>query len=224
MSIEHLIVGATAMTDRELMQDALYALESFQEISDFTPASAVHSITALRERLAQPVHDWEAEYTKQVELHNQTLDELRDALALPEQEPVAYIHRQGNHWEVAERFLCDDEKARGWTEEPLYTAPPRCSNCASLEAQNTELDAKLAELEAENVKFKEANIVLMGRLERYQRTHIEGWENPTPQPRQWVGLTEEEMVDLQDRCGISIHQSDFEAIEAKLREKNGGEA
>jgi len=27
-------------------------------------------------------HDWEAEYIKQVELHNQTLDELRDALAL----------------------------------------------------------------------------------------------------------------------------------------------
>lgn len=29
----------------------------------------------------------------------------------------------------------------------LYTAPPRCPNCASLEAQNTELDRKLAELE-----------------------------------------------------------------------------
>lgn len=40
-------------------------------------------------------------------------------------EPVAYIHRQGNHWEVSERFLLDDEKARGWTEEPLYLAPPQ---------------------------------------------------------------------------------------------------
>ena len=43
----------------------------------------------------------------------------------PEQEPVAYVHRQGNYWEVSERFLCDDEKARGWTEEPLYTHPPQ---------------------------------------------------------------------------------------------------
>ena len=34
----------------------------------------------------------------------------------------------------------------GWVK-PLYTAPPRCPNCASLEAQNTELDRKLAELE-----------------------------------------------------------------------------
>ena len=67
--------------------------------------------------------------------------------AEPVQEPVAYIHRQGNHWEVSERFLLDDEKARGWTEEPLYAAPPRCPNCSSLEAQNTELDRKLAELE-----------------------------------------------------------------------------
>ena len=40
-------------------------------------------------------------------------------------EPVAYIHRQGRHWEVSERPLADDEKARGWTEEPLFTAPPQ---------------------------------------------------------------------------------------------------
>ena len=40
-------------------------------------------------------------------------------------EPVAYIHRQGNHWEVSERHLDEDEKARGWTEEPIYTAPPQ---------------------------------------------------------------------------------------------------
>ena len=44
--------------------------------------------------------------------------------AEPVQEPAAHIHRQGNHWEVSERHLDSDEKARGWTEEPLYTAPP----------------------------------------------------------------------------------------------------
>ena len=43
----------------------------------------------------------------------------------PVQEPVAYIHRQGNYWDTSERHLTDDEKARGWTEEPLYTAPPQ---------------------------------------------------------------------------------------------------
>ena len=44
------------------------------------------------------------------------------------------------------------------------------------------------------------------------------WVNATT----WRGLTDEEMSDLQDRCGISIHQSDFQAIEAKLKEKNNG--
>ena len=52
------------------------------------------------------------------------LNNLRAALAEPV-EPVAYIHRQGRHWEVSERPLADDEKARGWTEEPLFTAPPQ---------------------------------------------------------------------------------------------------
>jgi hypothetical protein len=51
-------------------------------------------------------------------------DELKALDVAQPQEPVAYIHRQGNHLEVSERFLCDDEKARGWTEEPLYTSPP----------------------------------------------------------------------------------------------------
>ena len=42
----------------------------------------------------------------------------------PPPEPAAYIHRQGNHWEVSERVLLDDEKERGWTEEPLYASTP----------------------------------------------------------------------------------------------------
>jgi len=36
---------------RAVMQQSLEALEQFSEISDFTPASAVHAITALRDRL-----------------------------------------------------------------------------------------------------------------------------------------------------------------------------
>jgi hypothetical protein len=36
--------------------------------------------------------------------------------------PVAFIHRQGDHWEVSERSLDEQEKACGWTQEPLYSA------------------------------------------------------------------------------------------------------
>jgi hypothetical protein len=41
----------------------------------------------------------------------------------PEIEPAAYLHRQGNYTEASERSLSEDEKARGWTEEPLFRHP-----------------------------------------------------------------------------------------------------
>jgi hypothetical protein len=73
---------------RAVMQMALEALEQFRDISDFTPASAVHAITA-----------------------------LRAALAEPEQEPVAWMWKDGT-------VTADPDRADGtWT--PLYTAPPQ---------------------------------------------------------------------------------------------------
>jgi hypothetical protein len=39
--------------DTALLRQALEALETFQKISDFTPAQGVHAITALRERLGE---------------------------------------------------------------------------------------------------------------------------------------------------------------------------
>ncbi len=50
---------------------------------------------------------------------------LRARLSAPEPEPVAWMHRQGNYTEPHSMRLDDDAKARGWTEEPLYTAPPQ---------------------------------------------------------------------------------------------------
>ena len=112
----------------------------------------------------------------------------------PEQEPVAYIHRHGNHWEVSERFLCDDEKARGWTEEPLYTSPqpaskPLPEDYTAMEQALTRLQKRYAELEGKASK-------------------------------PWVGLTEQERNDLEDYCEMIIGKAAFEAIEAKLKEKN----
>jgi hypothetical protein len=52
------------------------------------------------------------------------LNRASTALATPPPEPVAYIHRQGNYWEASDRVLLDDEKKRGWAEEPLYVATP----------------------------------------------------------------------------------------------------
>jgi hypothetical protein len=42
----------------------------------------------------------------------------------------------------------------------------------------------------------------------------------TPPKREWVGLTDDEIEEIQKSLGIAIHWSDFRAIEAKLKEKN----
>ena len=41
-----------------------------------------------------------------------------------------------------------------------------------------------------------------------------------PASKPWVGLTEEERNDLEDYCEMIIGKAAFDAIEAKLREKN----
>jgi predicted RNA binding protein with dsRBD fold (UPF0201 family) len=41
-------------------------------------------------------------------------------------------------------------------------------------------------------------------------------------PKPWVGLTEEERNDLEDFCEMIIGKAAFDAIEAKLKEKNHG--
>lgn len=68
--------------------------------------------------------------------------------------------------------------------------------------------------------FSERTITLGMQSGDYKVSAGTHYLSTTQPQRTWVGLTDEEMVDLQDRCGISIHQSDFEAIEAKLKEKN----
>lgn len=68
-------------------------------------------------------------------------------------EPVAWIEWDDERNRVsagAYPLRFEDEMYElvdGFSFKPLYTAPPRCPNCASLQAQNTELDRKLGEIE-----------------------------------------------------------------------------
>ena len=48
----------------------------------------------------------------------------REALAQT-QEPVAWMHVQGNYKEPSFRELADDEVERGWEQYPLYNTPPQ---------------------------------------------------------------------------------------------------
>ena len=69
---------------------------------------------------------------------------------------VAFIHQKMTAYRTGIDAAWDAFKAKGLHPDgktsladmiAKYTAPPQCPNCASLEAQNTELDRKLAELE-----------------------------------------------------------------------------
>jgi len=45
-------------------------------------------------------------------------------------------------------------------------------------------------------------------------------QRPVAEPHKWVGLTEQERNDIEDYCEMIIGKPAFEAIEAKLKEKN----
>ena len=115
----------------------------------------------------------------------------------------------------------------------IYTEPQSCPNCASLEAQNTELDAKLAEQE-QGEPVGEAYL-----CDKCSTPFDGGWECPscghdsstkepvytTPQQRTWVGLTDDEIDKAWRSVDYTVpweqHRIDIaRAIEAKLKEKN----
>ena len=50
--------------------------------------------------------------------------------------------------------------------------------------------------------------------------HVRPLYTSPPASKPWVGLTEQERNDLEDYCEMIIGKAAFEAIEAKLREKN----
>mgnify|MGYP007100066276 CR=1 FL=1 len=71
------------------------------------------------------------------------------------------------------------------------------------EEQN--LDMLVAELDREN---------------RLLRARNERLEKEAEQRKPWVGLTDEEREQHRDEWRSNIHDKEFRAIEAKLREKN----
>ena len=118
------------MTDRDLMKQALEALENLQGLCTDAEDGLVEAvtiwtpeiITALSERLAQPEQEPVAcQYAKDV-----AMPEYRCAgkcqYAQPEQEPVAFV--QGcnrGQWEIfpAKAYQIFEN------EQPLYTSPPQ---------------------------------------------------------------------------------------------------
>lgn len=168
------------MTDRELMQQALEALEEINKLSIgenaiCLPAEIDGAMDALRERLAQP-------------------------------EPVQCEPQEA----VTEDGWCD------WVCPKPTGYLMQCCDCGLIH----EVDSRVAKYEPRPSEMFEVvndpDLQVQWRMKR--RDDIS-----PKQPRQWQGLTDEEIDALaMDEDGLpNSHIELARAIEAKLKERNG---
>ena len=127
----------------------------------------------------------------------------KEALAHPEQEPVAWMDKDGD---VLSASIID---GNGLRNIPLYTTPPQrteqereaCERCKQLEEQAYDL---VGELRVANIKLSM----------RPQRT--------------WVGLTDDEIWEAYMKAPLTLDCSTDElyalarTVEIKLKDKNNG--
>ena len=186
------------MTDRELMHQALNALEVMRPacFAETTLKKADAAITALRDRLVQTEQEpvaWVCEGSSSDEKHaidyqQEDVDAIPIGTMLyttppaapPKQEPVAWYHAEDykTHFTTGPSH---DLIGKYW--QPLYTAPQPCPTCESL-ARTVMLD---------------------------QTSH--------DTKRQWVGLTKEEAKEISMANRPYVIDM-IAALEARLKEKN----
>jgi hypothetical protein len=138
------------MTDRELMQQALEALEIVTADVKTTPSAYEaqrQAITALRERLAQPNEfqpDWDA-MAVMVGEQQRMAKRIEELEAQPEQEPVAWMYHGIRHddtpherpsliWKPEYMDVMSAEK--GAKATPLYTTPRQWQGLTNEERNN----------------------------------------------------------------------------------------
>ena len=149
------------MTDRELMQIALDALEEIPFMSnrdDYENVSRV--ITTLRARLAQPEPEELGEVVPADE------DQLKRIAKLVEQEPVAWGFQNtgitgSNRWMYLRETIPAEDQYRGVLWTPLYTAPPQrewqgLTDEEAMEIEDRYPDKRWAIIQTE-AKLKEKN-------------------------------------------------------------------
>ena len=147
---------------------------------------------------------------------NQTITAIKEALAQPEQEPVAWakFSAKGNIIDLLSEP--DDDYT------PLYTTPPQCTK-----------QEPVAWIKSKELLVMKGNAYAGAKNWRVN-LGLEPEEGDVPlyteQPqRTWVGLTNEETIEIElglriptgyrDAYDLSLH--DFvKTIEAKLKEKN----
>ena len=132
---------------------------------------------------------------------------IKEALAQPAQEPVAWMRPSEEGYDSAFRdhstvVACTGNPWTGWV--PLYTTPP-----AAQPAQEPVAWICYGATGKRDIDFYEADI---------DKLPIGTQLYTTPQPRPWVGLTDEERDEILDSYLTAGGRA--RAIEAKLKEKN----
>lgn len=199
------------MTDRELFRQALEALELL--------AKYENPLTKIQVRKPRDGGPIVTMYPHKVA--TDAAAPLRERLAQPEQEPVAwmYVNMDGECEQI--EYLEGEPMPDDPSIKPLYTTPPRCPNCASLEAQNTELDAKLAGREWVGLTEEQRDaarwrFLVDNSFDKEGVTQFHVWEHSwephsqTGKPTEWK----------QRVRGPALDRFIDRAIAAKLREKN----
>ena len=138
------------MTDlRTAAQQALEALEEYQyRGAPFLACDG--AVAALRAALAQEQAEPKPMHPELRKMWEEHFDRCFRAMPLPAQEqaePVTWMQPKTVDAHARPDLGYETCSKDDYGAFPVYTAPPHCPNCASLEAQNTELDRKLAELE-----------------------------------------------------------------------------
>ena len=242
------------MTKDEALKLALEAIEGVLDDSPKVLEASItgglyevvqcrDAITAIKEALAQPEHDYKDLYEKEKRRSAMWLSKYEevagpapkaipmaqpeqdgqcklctdgcpacDARKLPEQEPVAWLHRfiEGG---ISIGLKPEDLKRHPERWEPLYTYPPQqelvCVCGAVWEGQ------ELVETPPEPRPCP--------TCEALARTvMLDQTAHDTPPQRTWVGLTDEEAMQICVDCGCLSEDwlTLLDAIEAKLKEKN----
>ena len=187
------------MTDRETMKLALEALE-FGLKADELPSGghwdnmANEAITALRQAIQ------EAALQKLTDIHQEM-----------EQKPVAW-------WNPDESGLSFQKLRGDW--QPLYAAPVHAIDINQKHVDETAKDKH------EPDAYGDGNVY---RGQRSKDSTTKTLHYTAPPKREWVGLTDEDRYkairplynsDENARLAVEHSNDEYEAIEAKLKEKN----